>query len=67
MIVNMNEELKPCPFCGGKANVLNSIELGCGFDNCFDIECGTKGCFLEFGCEWFDTKEDVIKKWNKRA
>ena len=59
----MSEELKPCPFCGGEAEIFEyknkrfvpSIQYRGG---CF--ECGQTVC-LE------NTREDAIKAWNTRA
>ena len=48
-------DLKPCPFCGGKAN----------YDICYDshyVECEI-ACCSRVGC----TKDDAIKAWNTRA
>lgn len=53
----MMPELKPCPFCGGKAR------LNQAYDGSFCVQC-TKcgnGTLME------KTKETVIKKWNRRA
>jgi Lar family restriction alleviation protein len=50
-------ELKPCPFCGGKAETydyyFNEWYIGC-------VECS---CDLGV----FDTKEEAIEAWNKRV
>ena len=57
-------ELKPCPFCGGKAflsEYLYSCEPG---------RCTTQ--FVEFnGCHTttyeYNTEEEAIEAWNRRA
>lgn len=52
----MEQELKPCPFCGGDANIV-SREEGITFITC-------KDCYAEmFG----STKESAIKQWNTRV
>ena len=69
----MNEKLKPCPFCGGKANVglddfNNEYLVMCG-------ECGVMmGISLEIGVEiingWtaeIESAELAIENWNRRA
>ena len=69
----MNEKLKPCPFCGGKANVWlddfnNKYLVMCG-------ECGVMmGISLEIGVEiingWtaeIESAELAIENWNRRA
>ena len=69
----MNEKLKPCPFCGGKANVglddfNNKYLVMCG-------ECGVMmGISLEIGVEIIngltaeiESAELAIENWNRRA
>ena len=54
----MDEELKPCPFCGGEAEVKRmgtnrvSMIIGC-------VECS---CELETGETWIDKNIN----WNQR-
>jgi hypothetical protein len=48
-------DLKPCPFCGGKILFLYTLSAG--------IRC--EGCGAKItDCE---DCEDAIKKWNRRA
>ena len=49
-------ELKPCPFCGGRA----SVNYCCGefAVECVDCECGTK---------YDPSREGVIAAWNRRV
>lgn len=55
------KELKPCPFCGGKAELINfnmdygTVTVGCTNEEC-DITLG-KGYFSE---------EEAVRKWNQR-
>jgi hypothetical protein len=58
---DMPEELKPCPFCGGEAEFLNSLQT-------------VQKVFLnhDTGCianvvRYFSSKEDAINAWNTRA
>ena len=58
-------KLKPCPFCGGEAEAVyapNDI-------NRWGVQCKSCGCTVEVedwkGVE--DTRENVIKAWNRRA
>lgn len=61
----MNEELKPCPFCGGKAvkYVNNGVCVKC-------VDCGISTIIL---CDMQRIKSDkgaierVIEMWNRRA
>ena len=84
----MNEELKRCPFCGGKATLVccddegnihnwdyeNDPWSGLGYkirhshddnEDCpialYDEDGATMGCFI------YDTKEEAIEAWNRRA
>ena len=52
----MNEELKPCPFCGGEA------EKEWGIPSIFWIKC--TGCGVE-GSQ-HGSLDDAIKAWNTR-
>ena len=51
------QELKPCPFCGGEAETypyyFNEWYIGCS------------ECSCDLGV--FDTKEEAIEAWNKRV
>ena len=64
----MNEELKPCPFCGKEAFI---FERACGDslnDIFFEIGCKTYECIMEEGSDFIcDTKEESIEAWNKRV
>lgn len=50
------EKLKPCPFCGGEAELYENYYHGC---NIYCLECG-----VEFEC---DSKEEAIEAWNRRV
>ena len=52
----MNDELKPCPFCGGEA-----IIDGCD-ETLWIVIC--KECNASIGYK--ETKEEAIEAWNKR-
>lgn len=61
----MNDKLKPCPFCGGKAEY---------HENCIDVEFGSEfwirctqcGCSFQTG-DVNDTHDKVVEKWNRRV
>ena len=60
----MNEELKPCPFCG-------SEDIGADYDE-ERVKTKLYGHFVEchdcFGASGYClTKEDAIKSWNLRT
>ena len=67
----MENELKPCPFCGGKAELIL-----CDNGSVPQIRCS--GCLALMGWDCksvsslrgqlnFDTKEDAISAWNRRT
>ena len=63
-------ELKPCPFCGGEAELIwNAIG---GFAGCFDEDCpvGPSTSTFAVGDEWESEAEaepHIIDAWNTRA
>ena len=65
----MTEELKPCPFCGGKAE-LHLIQMYEGDEpyavNIRCPECGVNGA-EEWKVDGKDFKQRAVKKWNKRV
>ena len=58
----MNEELKPCPFCGGEAGVciddkdLENLRYGV---MCLNPDCAIWG--------WFEFEDEAIASWNRRV
>lgn len=58
-----NEELKPCPFCGGEAVIWTMDEFDDG-DFYYRAEC--RNCQAGFGVN-HETKEEAIESWNRRA
>lgn len=54
----MTDELKPCPFCGGKARVKCSIKEDLWGVACYKCECCTKVFFSE---------EEAVEAWNRRV
>ena len=65
------DSIKPCPFCGGKAETREKI-LPIIVDEPvtkrrFVCECKNKECWVSPVTNAFDTEEDAIKAWNKRV
>ena len=69
-VVKMNE-LKPCPFCGGKAAVVSAQISGVWFIRCKSctamIGRKTKTISTLCGKEYFETREAAEIAWNRRA
>jgi Lar family restriction alleviation protein len=61
-------ELKPCPFCGGKNVVLDTYKSRKGHEA--TIQCNS-GCILYMHTITYDTEEEAVeavtKAWNRRA
>lgn len=61
----MSEKLKPCPFCGGEAE-MQPWKYNWKLDGfIYDIVCLHCGC--SFKASYCETKEEAIAKWNARA
>lgn len=68
----MAEELKPCPFCGGGAEVVTHIDhehdyntlhtVGCSNTTCFGFAHPYSKCY-----RLYSDRERAIKEWNTRA
>lgn len=54
----MSEELKPCPFCGGKGDYYYIMTMRKHWIGCSNCNCATDG---------YDTEEEAIEAWNTRA
>lgn len=57
-------ELKPCPFCGGKAFVHHVIG---GYRDLYRVHCGNEDCPTETATKWQWKKEQAIEAWNRRV
>lgn len=54
----MPNELKPCPFCGGEATLLQTF----GADRPYHILCWCGG-----RVGWFVTDQEAVDAWNRRT
>ena len=55
-------DLKPCPFCGGEADILEHQYQGCF--TTYGVVC--LDCYS--GTDWsFETEDEAIAAWNRRA
>lgn len=61
-------DLKPCPFCGGDADIMyKNSPYDCRGTIYFDVRCTNNGCYLDEGADYWNYKNEVIELWNKRA
>lgn len=66
----MTEQLKPCPFCGGKPNFYQIYTHGKGSKKVWKVMCGGENGKRVDCCailnEW-NTQEEAANAWNKRT
>ena len=58
-------ELKPCPFCGGKAwkTTCRNAEL----KPMYQISCPNEECNIQPYTNYSTDEETLVKEWNRRA
>lgn len=78
--MNYNERLMPCPFCGGKANMITTTNGSTRHDVSFtfEIECSECGTCLPWVHELRatlengelkitkDERDKAVEEWNRR-
>ena len=57
----MNDLLKPCPFCGAEG------DINYNYDKKFSPYCINNDCFLNELDHGFETEQEAIDTWNRRA
>ena len=55
-------KLKPCPFCGSHAQMVETKRPR-SFHTC----CTNAKCILYPGAKWFKKEDEAIAAWNRRA
>ena len=55
------EEVRPCPFCEGPAQLFSDINNEGKAEYCYGCQCG------EGPCDWYETKEEALRQWNEWA
>ena len=60
----MQNELKPCPFCGGKAEFVTTITRVVNDEDFGYVRCMKKHC-CEQGVN--TTKSTATRRWNRRV
>lgn len=58
------EAVKPCPFCGGKARIVQNDPLMKGEKKFYVFGVICNECDAHF---WKNTEEEAIEAWNRRA
>lgn len=56
-------ELKPCPFCGGRASVRHHGDM----IESYLVYCMNEDCKVEPQTHTYLRKEDAIEAWNRRC
>ena len=57
----MNDLLKSCPFCGAEG------DINYNYDKKFAPYCINEDCFLNERDHGFETEQEAIEAWNRRA
>ena len=57
----MNDLLKSCPFCGAEG------DINYNYDKKFAPYCINDDCFLNELNHGFETEQEAIEAWNRRA
>lgn len=56
-------DLKPCPFCGSRAEINHKEDL-----DAWIVECANQCCPASYMIGWwYDTIEEAVKFWNMRC
>lgn len=68
------DELKPCPFCGGKAKVKerfgrvwDGIQVKRDYTGEWRAGCLTRGCIASSINNYYPSMLDAVEAWNRRA
>ena len=56
----MSDNLKPCPFCGGEAELVTNMQFDAVWCECQNDDCGAELIGQR-------TKIDAINNWNRRT
>lgn len=59
-------ELKPCPFCGGKAKLHHKYEMMTGYSYIYCTRCRTETEKFAQSCS-HSSDEKAIEAWNRRV
>lgn len=62
-------KLKPCPFCGGEAEILEQYNVLTHIP-VYRVFCNNtveRGCVVSVQTVWYDNKGEAIEAWNRRV
>ena len=70
----MENELKPCPFCGGEAKFIEERNSNWNNESRFTARCTNPDCgarivkmINQYDPEWSELVEGFFTRWNRRA
>lgn len=58
------DELKPCPFCGGRAS---ARRFDGKFFDVYKVYCMNEDCYIEPATRPYYSKKEAIEAWNRRV
>ena len=61
----MSKELKPCPFCGGEAEIIDYPLKS--DDELFAVICTNNNCLVHPETPYYLGKERACRAWNRRV
>ena len=61
----MKTDLKPCPFCGGKA--WKTVWRNADLKPMYQISCPNEECSIQPFTDYWVDEDYVVREWNRRA
>lgn len=58
------DKLKPCPFCGGEAVLIEDKDTQGAL---YQIRCNNHDCWLDVRTSFYSEKTTAVEAWNTRA
>ena len=66
-----NMEMKPCPFCGADAELLDArkclVVSKYSYIFPYSVKCSNRKCAVKPYAEYSSTEQEAIDAWNRRA
>lgn len=60
-------KLKPCPFCGGKGDMIINKNCTKGDPVKYHPCCHNEKCIMFTGGNWYKSEEEATKAWNNHV